>query len=94
MYIDANDIITAAAVLSAIGVLGGVALAAYRFWARQKGQDRELAAIREELTLLCFSVRACLAGLEEQGCDGPVREARGRLDKHLNKAAHKGESNL
>lgn len=42
--------------------------------------------IQEEQTLLCHGIKACLQGLAEKGCDGPVHEA---LDKRLNKKAHK-----
>jgi hypothetical protein len=35
-------------------------------------------------------VLACLKGLKEQGCDGPVTEALGKLEAHLNQAAHDG----
>lgn len=94
MYIEIDMVIKLAAVLAAIGTIGGLLVTCYRFYARQQAQDRELAAVREELTLLCYSVRACLQGLAEQGCDGPVHDAIDRLDKHLNKAAHKGEASV
>ncbi len=87
--IAADDIIKLAALLGALGVLGGALAAAYRFFNRQKAQDAELQSIRAELTLLCYAVKACLQGLAEQGCDGPVHDAIDKLDKHLNKAAHK-----
>ena len=48
--------------------------------------------IRKEQTLICYGVMACLKGLAEQGCDGPVHDALGKLEKHLNKAAHDEES--
>jgi len=32
---------------------------------------------------------ACLMGLKEQGCNGPVTEAINQLEKHINKQAHK-----
>ena len=51
-------------------------------------QNKELAAIRKEQTLICYGVMACLRGLKEQGCDGPVTEALNKLEAHLNKAAH------
>ena len=90
----ANTVIRAAAVLGAILSLSGVFMACARFYARQKAQDRELSAIRSELTVLCYGVRACLSGLKEQGCNGPVTDALNHLDKHLNREAHKGESGM
>ena len=93
-YLDLNTLNGTSAAVTALGVLVGGVLAVYRFYARQKAQDRELAAVRSELTLLCYGVRACLSGLREQGCNGPVTEALNKLDKHLNPAAHKGEEGV
>ena len=53
--------------------------------------DREIAAMCEEQTIMCFALLACLKGLREQGCNGPVAEALGKLEKHLNRQAHKWE---
>ena len=92
MYIDAKTLIELAALLTALGVIGGAALWAVKFVDRQKKQDQELTAIRKEQTLLCYGVMACLRGLKEQGCDGPVTAALDKLEKHLNQAAHEEDS--
>lgn len=89
MYIDADSISKIAALVSAIGVIGGVLFWCFRFVERQKKQDKELAALCEEQTIMCFAILACLKGLREQGCNGPVSEALEKLEKHLNKQAHK-----
>lgn len=44
--------------------------------------------IKEEQTLIIYGTLACLKGLAEQGCDGPVHDAIDRIDKYLNKKAH------
>ena len=88
MYIDADIIIKAGALLGALGVIGGVCLWLFKFVERNNRQDRELEAIRKEQTLICYGVLACLKGLKEQGCNGPVTEALNMMEKHLNKAAH------
>lgn len=90
--ISSQTILQAASVLTAVGSLGGAALWCVRFVQRQRRQDKEIAAIRREQTLICYGVLACLKGLKEQGCNGPVTEALGRLEKHLNQAAHDTES--
>lgn len=90
MYIDGGMLLSAAGVVTALGTVGGAAAAAYKFYLRQKRQDEELLAIRAELQVLCFGMRACLSGLKEQGCDGPVTQALTALDKHLNRQAHTG----
>lgn len=83
-----ETIIKAASLLTALGVIGGVALWCFKFINRQQKQDKEIAAIRHEQTLICYGILACLKGLKEQGCNGPVTEALDKLEKHLNKAAH------
>ncbi len=90
--INAETIIQAAAVLTALGGIGAVVVWGIKFVERQKRQDKEIAAIREEQTLICYGVRACLQGLKEQGCNGPVTEALTKLDKHLNVAAHHNDA--
>lgn len=90
MYIDLETLRNAAALFTALGVIGGTTSAGYRFYLRQKKQDEELLAIRTELQVLCFGMRACLSGLKEQGCNGPVTHALDELDKHLNRQAHTG----
>ena len=92
MYIDAKTLIELAALLTALGVIGGAALWAVKFVDRQKKQDQELTAIRKEQTLICYGVMACLRGLKEQGCAGPVTPALDKLEKHLNQAAHEEDS--
>ena len=88
MYIDEDSVKSLAALITAGGTILGVILAVYRFYLRQKKQDEEISAIREELRILCCGMKACLSGLKEQGCNGPVTEALQYLDKHLNQRAH------
>lgn len=59
---------------------------------RNKKQDEELKAIRKEQTMICYGVLACLKGLKEKGCNGPVTDALNMIEKHLNKAAHDEET--
>ena len=89
MYIDLESIRTAAGLITALSTVFGAGIALYRFYLRQKKQDEELAAIRAELQVLCFGMRACLSGLKEQGCNGPVTDAINAIEKHINKQAHK-----
>lgn len=44
--------------------------------------------IKEEQKILIYGVLACLKGLSEKGCNGPVTEAIDRIEKHLNQRAH------
>ena len=80
---------TIGAVLAALTAIFGVIFAIYRWYLRQNQQDKDIVAVKDELCLLTYGVLACLKGLAEQGCDGPVKDAISRVEKHLNQQAHK-----
>lgn len=99
MYISWQSIITAGAVLGAVTAFFALFIKALRFVDRQKAQDQEISQLRavhstdmeklkEEQTLLVYGVLACLKGLKEQGCNGPVTEAIYKLETYINKKAH------
>jgi len=54
----------------------------------EQHHDDDIASIKHEQTLLVYGVLACLKGLREQGCNGPVTEAINRIEKYLNETAH------
>ena len=91
MYIDTNTIITAASVLGAIITIGGILIACYKWFSRQNKQDDYIKAMKSELCLLTYGLLACLKGLKEQGCNGPVTEAIEKIEKRINKQAHEQE---
>lgn len=95
-----ESVITASAVVGAVIALVTYFSKVVRWMDKQKKQDEDIkelrkhheedmASIKEEQTLLVYGVLACLKGLSEQGCNGPVTEAIGKFEKHLNEKAHK-----
>ena len=90
--ISADTLIKLAELLTALGVIGGVVLWCFKFVQRSRRQNEELKAIRREQTLICYGLLACLQGLKDQGCNGPVTEAMNRMETHLNQAAHDEEA--
>ena len=90
--INADILVMLAQILTALGVIGGVVLWCFKFVQRSRHQAEELKAIRREQTLICYGLLACLQGLKEQGCNGPVTEAMNRIEEHLNQAAHDEET--
>ena len=95
-----QSVITASAVVGAFVALVTYFSKVVRWLDKQKKQDddikelrkhheEDMASIKEEQTLLVYGVLACLKGLSEQGCNGPVTEAIGKFEKHLNEKAHK-----
>ena len=95
-----QGIITAASVVGAVIVLVAYFAKVVRWVDKQNEQDIELqelknhheadvASLKEEQTLLVYGILACLKGLKEQGCNGPVTEAISKYEKYLNQKAHK-----
>lgn len=91
MYIDVNTVITAASLITAVVAIFSVIFAVYRWYLRQNKQDEEIKKTKSEQCLLTYGVLACLKGLKEQGCNGPVTEAIDKIEKHINKQAHEQE---
>ena len=95
-----QTLITASAVLGAAAALVTFFAKAVRWMDRQNQQDSKIETLRDkhnadmddmkqEQTLIVYGLLACLKGLREQGCKGPVTEAIQALEKHLNQKAHK-----
>ena len=59
-----------------------------RFAEVNETHKKAIRDIKEEQTIIIYGNLACLKGLEEQGCDGPVHEAIEKLEKYLNRKAH------
>lgn len=94
-----QTLITASAVLAAIGAIGTFFTKGVRWVDRQKRQDSDIKALRathvsdmdgikQEQTLIVYGLLACLKGLQEKGCNGPVTEAINKIEEHLNQKAH------
>lgn len=88
MYITPGTIIQCAAFLTAAGTIIGIVFAIFRWLQKQKQQDIDIASLKEEQCLLTYGILACLKGLKEQGCNGPVTEAINKIEKHVNQKAH------
>lgn len=83
------DITTLAATITALSVIFGAIFAVHKWFLKQEKQDKDIKAIKEEQTILTQGILACLMGLHEQGCNGPVTAAIEQIETHLNKQAHK-----
>lgn len=100
MPIWVTIILTVASVLTAIGVIVGVFTKGHKWFLKQENQDVEIkelkelhtsdiSRIKEENTLICFALSACLDGLQQLGANHTVPIAKEKLDKYLNQQAHK-----
>lgn len=95
MTVTWQTIITAAAVLGATAAIIKTYNKGYDWVRKQEEQDKVIADIKqdqadikEEQALLTMGILACLKGLSEQGCDGPVSEAITKIEAYLNTKAH------
>ena len=82
-------IVSVASVITALGVILGVILSVHKWYLKQEKQDDDIKVIKEEQSILTQGVLACLKGLKEQGCDGPVTIAIEKIETYINQQAHK-----
>lgn len=99
MYIDANAIIRAAALLGALSAILACLYKLFKWVENQQSQDAKLKELKDqheedikningELCLIVYGLFATLDGLKQQGANGNVTDAYNLLEKHVNKAAH------
>lgn len=89
MTIETSTLKTIAEIVALALLFYGYFSKITRFIDRQKKQDDEIKDIKAEQGILTFGILACLKGLQEQGCDGPVIEAIAKIETHINAKAHK-----
>ena len=87
-------IITTASIITALGVIFGILFGFFKWLLKRERNDVEIKDIKAEQSILTKGVLACLKGLKEQGCDGPVTLAITEIEDHINKQAHKQEGLL
>lgn len=94
-----QGIITAGSVVAALSALLGILVKLVKWLEHQKAQDTAIKELKDrheadtktiesELAILTYGVLACLKGLQEQGCNGPVSEAVRRIEEYINNKAH------
>lgn len=88
MTIELSTIKTLAEVIALIVLFYGYFSKVIHFTDKQKELEKEVKDIKDEQSILTYGVLACLKGLKEQGCNGPVTEAISKIEKHLNVKAH------
>lgn len=84
-----SKIITAASLITALGVILGLVFKLHKRYLKQKQLEEEIKQIKEEDALICFALSACLDGLQQLGANHTVPIAKEKLDKYLNQQAHK-----
>ena len=87
-----QSVVGAAAIIGAVVAVVNYLRKLFGWFERQEMQDKEIKEIKEEQSLLTYGILACLRGLKEQGCNGPVTEAIDKIEKHMNQKAHGGNA--
>ena len=82
-------ILTAASLITALSIILGLIFKVYKWCQKQEQQEKEIKQIKEEDTLICYALSACLDGLMQLGANHTVPDAKDKLDKYLNQQAHK-----
>lgn len=99
MYVDADTIIKLAAVIGALTAIFAFVYKGVKWVQVQNQQTVDIRALRQqqeediqdlkdEQCLISWAMLACLDGLKQLNCNGPVTEAHNKLEKHLNQKAH------
>ena len=55
----------------------------------EQHHEDDIKSLKEEQALLIDGVLACLLGLQEKGCNGPVTQTIEQFQTYLNQKAHK-----
>ena len=64
----------------------------YAFRNENGKQDKDISAIKQEQAILTEGILACLQGLREQGCNGPVTAAITKIEAYINAKAHEQDN--
>lgn len=83
-----QTILTCSALISVIWGAVLVIIKIYKWKDNKDKMNDEIKDIKAEQKILTVGVLACLKGLKEQGCNGPVSEAINLIEEYLNKKAH------
>lgn len=59
------------------------------FEGKEQTHDSEISEIKSELRILLKGQLACLKGLSEQGCNGPVTQSINEMEAYLLNQSHK-----
>ena len=83
-----EGVITLAALIGAILVIIKNYNKMHKWFMKQEEQETEIQSIKDEQEILTKGILACLKGLSQQGCNGPVTSAIEEIEEHLNEKAH------
>lgn len=80
MTVEVGNIVL---ILTLIVMFSGIIAALFKLFYRFKCLEAQAAHRKEDTEIMLLALLAILDGLKEQGCNGPVTDARERLRKYL-----------
>ncbi len=100
MYLDLKTIAAICGAITGVAAVVALGWKLFKWVDHQKEQDQAIEELKSETEvrqracakeqmIIVRGLLACLKGLQEQGCNGPVTEAINELEKHINQCAHK-----
>lgn len=103
MYVNAQTVLTIGSIAATIGALFGLIFKVHKWYLKQEQQivevsnlrkqhNQDMKRINDENALICYSLFACLDGLQQLGANHTVPVAKDKLDKYLNQRAHEYDS--
>ncbi len=84
-----NLVSTASAFITGIICIGGAIYTLVHWYSNIQKQSIDIAAIKEENTLIVYALSACLEGFSQLGASENILDAKTKLDKYINTRAHK-----
>lgn len=89
LSIDIHTIITAASLITALGVIFGVFVKLQKFIEKHEKNAQDIKEVKTEQKLMFSALFACLDGLEQLGANHTVPKAKNDLEQWLTEQAHK-----
>lgn len=99
MYVDLKTIIAVCGAVTGIAAVVALIWKFFRWVNHQKELDKrqtdfennvkaQQRSCANEQMIIIRGLLACLKGLEEKGCNGPVKAAIAEIDEYINQKAH------
>ena len=80
MQIDVNSLVV---ILGLLGTIGGMIVALYKLFSRFEKVEKHTLDRKEDSEIMFKTLLGIMDGLIEQGCNGPVKQARKELLEYM-----------
>jgi len=84
-----DHLLIAGQVIGALLVIGGFLWFFVNLYLKIEQIGKDTSISKEERSIIMDGLLACLLGLAQHGCNGPVKEGIDKISQFLNKQAHR-----